>query len=171
MKAIKRGRVQLITGRETDDVYMERYIVFKSLLFSIYLHRFLRSDHDVPHDHPWSFLTYVARVGYEERVWKRHPSYLVTDPPWMESRVVVKPGSWVFRKSTHIHQVIIDGRYGRHAQSAPLTVNFCGPRHREWGFWPRRIDDEHGVRCWVAWFDYLRVLSKDKAPEDGRATF
>ena len=60
-------RVIMISGTDDpENVYLLRSVLFRSKLFCIYIHRFLRSDKDDHHDHPFDFLGYVVKGGYIE---------------------------------------------------------------------------------------------------------
>lgn len=124
----KKGRVFNITGTDTSDVYMIRYIVFKSNLFCVYIHRFLRSDKDEHHDHPWNFFTYIISGAYEEEL---------LDPNTGRTSVVFrKQGTLAYRRHTDIHKVRLRRSWQPHdCKEAPLTICFMGPRKQEWGFW------------------------------------
>ena len=169
----KRGKVFQITGgKRGDTVYLQRYILFKyKPLGCIYIHRFLRSDADVPHDHPWNFFTYVITRGYTEHY------YDTTKPRVKNGRFVEfwtevlnrrEPGSIAYRKSTDIHRVSVDEEIdlavGEDAPEklarAPLTICFMGPRRRQWGFW------EHSSR-FIDWRDYLDITVNDARIEGG----
>jgi hypothetical protein len=97
------------TGKQTV-LYLRRFYLWRSswvgLNFGdLYLHKIYRSDDDPdPHDHPWSFRTFVLKGGYYDESWtfvdgQRHRLYL--------------PGSAVsapatrFRPRQHIHRVIL----------------------------------------------------------------
>ena len=63
----KTGRVAYITGGPAGKtVYLVRYMPIHSKYLCLYIHRFMRSDADDPHDHPWNFFTYVISGGYKE---------------------------------------------------------------------------------------------------------
>lgn len=119
-----------------DEVYMERYFLFKSRLLSVYLHHFLRSDTDrALHDHPWDFLTIILSGGYWEHT--PHPSN-----PWpVTRRRWHGPGSILFRRATHRHYVELP-KVGSWASFAPIlrpeipAITLCvvGVKWREWGF-------------------------------------
>ena len=59
-----------ILGDEYGTPYMVRYFISKPNTKAkgrIYLHHFLRSDHDrALHDHPWNFVSIILRGGYWE---------------------------------------------------------------------------------------------------------
>lgn len=64
------GRRRIINDREDDEPYLERYYVFlkdrKCFPFNIFIHKFLKSDPDDLHDHPWEFRTFILAGGYWE---------------------------------------------------------------------------------------------------------
>lgn len=128
----KRGRIFNITGTDKDDVYMIRYILFKSNWFCVYIHRFLRSDKDEHHDHPWDFFTYIISGAYEEEV---------LDPnTGKTTHNYRKQNSWAFRRHKDIHKVLLRRSWKPHdCKEAPLTICFMGPRRQEWGFFVPHI--------------------------------
>lgn len=108
---------------------MIRYMLLRTPWFSLYLHHFLRSDHDRHfHDHPWNFLTFILSRGYWENVpagrfWRRRFSLLWRPATW-QHWVEVEPGRTVW------------------------TLFFCTAKSREWGF-----ITEKG---WIDWVTYGR---------------
>jgi hypothetical protein len=66
------GRHRVIMDREDGAPYLERYYLFlkdrKHFPFNIFLHKFLKSDPDDVHDHPWSYRTFILKGGYYEWV-------------------------------------------------------------------------------------------------------
>lgn len=159
-----RGTVRNIMDRENSDIYMIRYIVFKSRFCSIYIHRFLRSDLDTPHDHPWNFFTYVVEKGYTEELMTREPKRGLLTP------IIVnrKPGSLAYRKAEAMHRVILDRDYSPDEQAeAPLTVCLMLKRRRMWGFIkPYYSNSRMGKETesprpvgysWHNWKDYLDI--------------
>jgi len=64
------GRRRIIMDRVNEEPYLERYYVFLKdrtwFPFNIFLHKFLKSDPDVPHDHPWNYATIILKGGYWE---------------------------------------------------------------------------------------------------------
>ena len=119
----KNDRIFKITGGSNGaTVYLVRYIVFKSRFGCVYIHRFMRTDADDPHDHPWNFWTYIISGGYTEKFYdKSKPQYEVEgleksfsesklkySSMWTDTRNIRKPGSLVYRKATDIHVVKTD---------------------------------------------------------------
>lgn len=90
----------------------------------VYLHRFLRSDQDEMHDHPWPFVSVILSGWYYEvtpaRGWANGSGPRQTR--WYgPGRILSRPANW-------IHQVVIpDGREA-------WTLVFRGPKERSWGF-------------------------------------
>ena len=78
------GRRRIIYDRVNNEPYLERYYIFlknrKNFPFNIFLHRFLKSDPDDLHDHPWNFRTLILYGGYWEytddgKFWRGALSY------------------------------------------------------------------------------------------------
>lgn len=156
------GRVFYITGGPNGKtVYLVRYIPFKSKYFCFYIHRFMRSDADDPHDHPWNFFTYVISGGYKEAFYDRNKPVAGTDEfqaLWSKTINTRLPGSIAYRRSTDVHQVILDKDYEMsEIKDAPFTVCLIGPRLREWGFWPLA----NKGKTWIDWRSYLSITPND----------
>ena len=124
--------------------YLVRYILFKSNLFSIYLHKFESSDEDRDmHDHPWPFASLILWRGYFEHT---------PDETWSLSARIRKklrkwPGMLLFRKATHQH--IVELHRDANGKELPAwTLVFTGKRIREWGFWTRA-----GFKHWREYLD------------------
>lgn len=68
----KFDRQRIIYDRVDKEPYLERYYLFLKdrtwFPFNIFLHKFLKSDPDVPHDHPWNYITIIVKGGYWEYV-------------------------------------------------------------------------------------------------------
>tara|TARA_B100000035_G_scaffold310640_1_gene318804 strand:- start:1854 stop:2321 length:468 start_codon:yes stop_codon:yes gene_type:complete len=78
------GRRRVIYDRLDNEPYLERYYLFlkdrKDFPFNIFLHKFLKSDPDDLHDHPWAFRTLILSGGYweftdEGKFWRAPLSY------------------------------------------------------------------------------------------------
>jgi len=70
-KAFQRcNRHRIIKDKDTDEAYLERYYLClkdrTDFPFNIFIHKFLKSDPDDLHDHPWSYFTCILRGGYLE---------------------------------------------------------------------------------------------------------
>lgn len=160
----KNNRIFKITGGPNGEtVYLVRYIVFKSRLGCIYIHRFMRTDADDPHDHPWNFWTYVISGGYVERYYdKSKPNKDETKYTsfWTWNANRREPGSLAYRKATDIHVVKTDKeRAMDEIKDAPYTLCLMGPRIRDWGFWT-----EDGAK-FQDWRSYLNMSPNDARSE------
>jgi len=74
------GRYRIINDRIDKEPYLERYYIFlkdrTEFPFNIFLHKFLKSDPDDLHDHPWAFISIPLYPGYWEytekgKFWRR----------------------------------------------------------------------------------------------------
>jgi hypothetical protein len=93
--------------------YAFRY-VFDFYLFSIRVHKWIRSDDKrYFHDHPWHFITFCLSGGYTD-----------VSP---NGRDNFEQWDIRYRKATHKHYVEV------HEET--WTVLLCGPPIRKWGFW------------------------------------
>lgn len=160
MKRCERKKsVFYIRGTEADsDAYMIRYIVFKSDWMCLYIHRFLRSDRDVHHDHPWNFLTYIISGSYEEEM--LNPKTGVT------IKTTRKQGSVARRKFSDAHKVLLRRSWVPHdCKDAPLTICLMGPRRQDWGFWvdnPGYLVPAHKK---VPWREFLGITGESVGNE------
>lgn len=171
---VDNDRVHLIKGDGEKTVYLVRYIVLKSKFLTIFIHRFLRSDKQDPHDHPWNFFTYIISGCYYEHFYDRsaplaeidlkqtingtHEVHKVYTQYWSKTTNVRKEGSVAYRRANDIHRVELDRSYTLdEIHLAPYTVCFIGPRVREWGFWTSDT-------IFVDWRRHLNINS----PKDPR---
>lgn len=107
--------------------YMDRWFMIpKNLQQNVYLHRLLRSDEDVMHDHPWDNTSYVIAGGFIEHT--------------PEGSIRREPGDIIHRKATDAHWLELEPGY----QS--ISLFFTGPKIREWGF--------HCPKGWQHWRDF-----------------
>ena len=72
----RRGRKRIVYDRIDNEPYLERYYLFlkdrgEHFPFNIFLHKFLKSDIDDLHDHPWPYATLILRGGY----WEWRPQF------------------------------------------------------------------------------------------------
>jgi hypothetical protein len=149
-----------IIGDEQGTAYMVRYFISKPNTKAkgrIYIHQFLRSDHDrALHDHPWNFISIILKGGYWEFADERAVSakqkgewdwndlehirakkdtdikpdkFLVSNTPGQLFRWS-GPGSILKRGAGWRHRVALPK--GKTA----WTLIYTSPKVREWGFWP-----------------------------------
>lgn len=105
---------------DTGSIYLTRYRLIQTPAFAIYLHKFYRADSDpYVHDHPWSFVSFVLRGGYEEM--RRNNNTHIVAPRrirWVN----------VMRRD--------DAHYVAELFRVPTwTLLFVGRRRRTWGFY------------------------------------
>ena len=95
------GRYRVINDRYDNEPYLERFYIFlkdrKTFPFNVFIHRFLKSDPDDLHDHPWAFRTIILYGGYWETTekgtfWRKPLSYRYC-PANTFHRVDLKPGT------------------------------------------------------------------------------
>lgn len=120
------GKYKLI---ETDGTpYLERYTYINLRPFvRVVIHRFLKSDDDGLHDHPWAFQNYILEGGYWEHT--------------QEGKFWREPGYVGSRNADFLHRVELD--YERSGNQV-WTLFMMGQREKSWGFL-----DENGV-----WIDH-----------------
>lgn len=75
-----------------EDVYLSRLMLVRLPWFGIYLHVIRRPDWaQCQHDHPWAFITFILRGGYEEEVggqtFVHRPGYVGYRPRGFEHRI------------------------------------------------------------------------------------
>lgn len=107
------------------ELYLTRLNIVQTPWFSIKLHWILRPDPDRDlHDHPWSFVSFVLRGGYEEYE-SKNPA---TEPGKLKTIM------WFNYKNTKTAHRISD------AAPDTLTLVFAGRRSKtkEWGFFDEK---------------------------------
>ena len=113
------GRYRLINDRQNKEPYLERYYIFlkhrETFPFNIFLHRFLKSDPDDLHNHPWSYRTLILKGGYWE--------YTKCGKFWRG------PFSYIVAPANTFHRIELD-------KNIPYcwTLFIPGKRVQEWGF-------------------------------------
>lgn len=124
----KLGRYRLIPDRRTGADYMHRYYIFlkdrKWFPFNVTLHKIVRSDDPIMHDHPWPYLTIILKGGYYEHT----PVYNSEGKKFAEFARWRGPGSIIWRKAKEFHWLELDG------DIPAVTLFFMGRQQRDWGF-------------------------------------
>lgn len=101
--------------------YMERWIL-ETPIGSIRVHKFVSSDTDPYHDHPWGFFSVVLWGEYLEQIWVKDG---------VEIFNLRSVGSMAIRFPRHRHKVLL-----LQGDRQCWTLVVTGPRVREWGLWP-----------------------------------
>jgi len=92
----------------------------EGLPFPCAFHHFTGTDKGGPHDHPWSFRSYIMQGGYIERVYQ---------PDGKFEDIKREPGTSFNLPAEHIHEII------ELPQGECWTLVIPGPLEREWKFW------------------------------------
>lgn len=116
-----------INDGDRQPYLLRWHLMPKMLAGGAMVHRILRSDKDVPHDHPWDNTTYVLDGEMiDERI--------------DGTRTLLRPGDILHRKAEDAHRLILE------PGMAVTTLFFCQERRRDWGF--------HCPGGWVHWRDF-----------------
>ena len=137
----KVGRKRIVLDRASNEPYLERYYLFlkdrNRFPFNVFLHKFLKSDPDDLHDHPWPYATIILKGGYYEWI----PNYDKNGKRLCEVAVWRKPGHFRVSIANSFHRIELD------PDVTCWTLFMPGPQQREWGF---MVKDK-----WVQWEQYL----------------
>lgn len=124
----KLGRYRLILDRQTREEYMHRYYLFlrdrKWFPFNLTLHKIVKSDDPIFHDHPWPYMTIVLKGGYYEHT----PLFNSKGERFGEVSRWRGPGSIIVRGAREYHWLELE------KGSSATTLFFMGPQVRDWGF-------------------------------------
>jgi hypothetical protein len=122
------GRKRIVMDRQNDEPYLERYYLFlkdrKRFPFNVFLHKFLKSDPDDVHDHPWPYATLILKGGYNEWV----PIFDHAGKKIGEVCHWRGPGHFRICSATSYHRIELDPTV------TAWTLFMPGPQTREWGF-------------------------------------
>ena len=142
LKPLERlGRKRIVMDRVNDEPYLERYYLFlkdrKHFPFNIFLHKFLKSDPDDVHDHPWPYATLILKGGYYEWI----PNFNEQGIKTSETRHWRGPGHFRISSATSYHRVEL-------AENVTCWTLFMpGSHQRDWGFLKNNR--------WIQWQQYL----------------
>jgi hypothetical protein len=138
----KIGRHRVIMDRVNNEPYLERYYLFlkdrNKFPFNIFLHKFLKSDPDDVHDHPWPYATLILKGGYYEWI----PEFNSVGEKIGEKRMWRGPGHFRVCSATSYHRIEL-------CEDVDCWTMFMpGPQKREWGFLVKNK--------WIPHGDYLQ---------------
>jgi hypothetical protein len=126
------GRRRIIMDRLDNEPYLERYYVFLKdrtwFPFNIFLHKFLKSDPDVVHDHPWHYATLILKGGY----WEWIPQFDKNGTRICEIAKWRRPGHFRVCHAHSLHRIEIDPNIETWTLFMPMW------KKREWGFLTHR---------------------------------
>jgi hypothetical protein len=124
----KMGRKRVVMDRQANEPYLERYYIFlkdrKYFPFNVFIHKFLKSDPDDVHDHPWPYATLILKGGYYEWV----PVFDTVGRKIGEIQHWRNPGHFRICSATSYHRIELDPNV------ECWTMFMPGPQKREWGF-------------------------------------
>jgi hypothetical protein len=90
----------------------------------VFIHKFLKSDPDDVHDHPWPYATLILKGGYNEWV----PTFDKDGKKIGEVCHWRGPGHFRISSANSYHRIeMVEG-------VAAWTMFMPGPQRREWGF-------------------------------------
>jgi hypothetical protein len=143
------GRKRIVMDRVNNEPYLERYYLFlkdrQRFPFNVFLHKFLKSDPDDVHDHPWPYATLIVKGGYYE--WT--PVFDADGKKIAETCRWHGVGSFRRARASQYHRVELD------PDIDCWTLFVPGIHQREWGFLTKR--------GWVHFEKYLESKSNDAA--------
>lgn len=135
------GRHRVILDRLDNEPYLERYYVFLKdrswFPFNIFVHKFLKSDPDDVHDHPWPFFTVILKGGY----WEWTPTFNSKGEKIAEIGKWHGAGSFRTAGANTYHRIELD------PDIECWTLFMPGRKKRDWGFLVKNK--------WVQWEQYL----------------
>jgi len=135
LRRLLSGRPHQVIGEDPRDPYLLRwYVIPRNPLINVYLHKFLRSDADTLHDHPWWFVSLILRGGYVE----------ISETPDRKMKALCRTSiaDWrspfwrrciAYRPATYRHQVVLPTENA--APQPCWTLIITGRNTRTWGFW------------------------------------
>jgi hypothetical protein len=142
----KLNRKRIVMDRVNDEPYLERYYLFlknrNRFPFNIFLHKFLKSDPDDLHDHPWPYATLILKGGY----WEWIPQFNSKGQKIGEIARWCGAGSLRFAKANSYHRIELD------PDIECWTLFMPGPKQKEWGFLKKGQ--------WIQWEKYLASRTK-----------
>ena len=148
LKLLERwGRKRIVMDRVSDEPYLERYYLFLKdrdrFPFNVFLHKFLKSDPDDVHDHPWPYATLILRGGY----WEWTPQFNSVGEKTGEIAQWRAPGHFRIARAHSYHRIELDPNV------ECWTLFMPGAKQRDWGFLVRNQ--------WVQWEQYLTNRKAD----------
>ena len=124
-KVIKRRAPDFVVGNSAAPS-MERWRILKGRIFSVYIHRILKSDQDdALHDHPWASFSWLISGSYIE----------VNE----KGRHIFQAGSFIGRRAEHRHRILVQDD----SNEEIITIFCVGRKTRDWGFWHGDVFESH----------------------------
>lgn len=111
-----------------DNPMLMRWTLLRTPWFGLFVHYIYREDLDrLPHDHPWTFFSWVIRGWYVEEYWpdSRHIGNGLHEMHWRQCRHRWSMRCFPLRAAHRITSV--------HGKVTTLVL--VGPHRREFGFY------------------------------------
>jgi hypothetical protein len=126
------GHKRVILDRLSNEPYLERYYVLNCRPYCrMVFHKFLKSDIDGLHDHPWGFENYIISGGY----WEYNLEGKFWRPPGFKGKFT----------ANYFHRIELDPSLEKEV----WTIVLMGPQEKDWGF----LDEKNK---WIQWESYLK---------------
>lgn len=137
------SRVRIVQDRKGVEPYLMRYYLFikerSNFPFNIFIHKFLKSDEEDVHDHPWSFFHIIISGGYWE--------HLPEDSNNLDlgfKKIWRKPGHFKYVDASYIHRVEL-ARDKNDKLIQPWTIFIPFKQKFDWGFWIKSNDEDKNL--------------------------
>ena len=118
--------------RVNNEPYLERYYVFLKdrtwFPFNVFLHKFLKSDPDEVHDHPWNYATLILKGGY----WEWIPQFNNKGEKFGEIAHWRGAGHFRVCGAKSYHRIEIEPDVETWTLFMPMW------KRRDWGFWTHK---------------------------------
>lgn len=133
---LKLLRIKLITT-DNNKPYLYRWSILKTKNFAIKVHHIVDSDDACLHSHPWKFISFILKGGYNE--W-------VLNEDGTKSVKTYKPFSILKRKAEHFHRLELrQDKNGNLIPATTFVITF--KKTQTWGFITN-------AGKWIFWKDY-----------------
>jgi hypothetical protein len=145
----KMGRRRVIVS---EDYMIRHYLIFmgqehdghakakaREYPVNAFLHHILGSDEPVYHDHPWTYLTFIAAGGY----WEHTPIRLEDGTVVGDKKKWYGAGSFKFARPNHFHWLEM-------GPETTWTIFIRFKRVNKWGFLPYLQKEKIFWKDWEA---------------------
>ena len=159
-------------NNDTGVDYLVRYYLFlkgssgsnsRRFPYNIFLHKFLKSDEPVMHDHPWSYTTFIISGGYWE-----HIPVTTKDGKTIDTKCWRGPGYWNTYSCNHKHWIELPkDSIGPNAIKSCWTLFIPGIKKAsgKWGFYPKLTTEDQDDE-WIEADQYLASSCDDENKKD-----
>ena len=173
MVYVDRKRIIKERTKDNDGVdYLVRYYLFlkgssgtssRRFPYNVFLHKFLKSDDPVMHDHPWAYTTFIISGGYWE-----HIPVTTDEGKTIDTKFWRGPGYWNSYSCDHKHWIELPkDALGPNATKSCWTLFIPGIKKAsgKWGFYPKLTTEEQNDE-WIEADQYLASSCDDEDKKD-----